>query len=431
MCEEASPRKPSLTRIVASAVVTLGFLLLISRLFPPASQPISEETLAAHPLRQRVVIFLVDTSDYFDAHGTYVRSVMQRYCARCEVQQVNLHGDLSLPTIIQALQQVQNVSHTFHATTTVLVNLSLGTYIYDDILHTVVRRLAAEGVILIASAGNDNTSQPFYPAAFSEVLGICSSTRYTKAKAAYSNFGAWVGLCAPGLQYVTRPLRPGEIASGTSFASPMVAGVLGQLLLEAPCATPQAGRRALLRTADAVIGSPYQLGAGVINVARASQYVHRLYACQRPESAWQWGITHVRRLATSLGLSLSVIIYFFASIFTVPFLLAFVIEKIQRRADQRQQQIIRQVYAGSPTYRQQRLLALRQDVIRWRKVRHRDQAELFALLHALHLYGEPCWWCGKPAAEEMTDRVPKPLRAACSRCDLEWPELKTGPASDP
>ena len=45
-------------------------------------------------MRQRVVIFIIDTSDYFDAHGTYVQSVVQQQCAACDIHLVNLHGDV-------------------------------------------------------------------------------------------------------------------------------------------------------------------------------------------------------------------------------------------------------------------------------------------------------------------------------------------------
>src|SRR5207244_9016141 len=128
---------------------------------------------------------------------------------------------------VHALHQTQAAS------TTALVNLSLGTYVYDEALHASVRALDTAGVPIVASAGNDNTSKPFYPAAFPEVLGVCSSTPHTRVKAAHSNFGPWVSLCAPGLQYVTRPIQPGGIASGTSFASPMAAGAPGQPLFDA------------------------------------------------------------------------------------------------------------------------------------------------------------------------------------------------------
>jgi hypothetical protein len=372
-----------------------------------------------------VGIFIIDTSDYFDAHGAYVQSVVLQQCAACDVQLVNLHGDLSLPAIIQALHHVHEVSRSHTAAITSIINLSLGTYTYDDALHASVRALDTAGIPIIASAGNDNTAKPFYPAAFPEVLGICSSTRHTRVKAAYSNFGSWVSLCAPGLQYVTRPLQPGDIASGTSFASPMVAGVLGQLLLDAPCASPRAGRRALRRTADPPAEPHQALGAGLLNVTAAGQYLRSLYACQSPPGVWQYLRIRVQRLGTGVATYVGLLVYFFVSIFAVPFLLAFVIDKLAQQAAQRQRQAIQHAYAGSPDYRQQRLLALKQRFERTHKVRRRERAELAALLHALHLYGEPCWWCGAAATEPCEDDWGSAAALQqCSRCGWEITTLR-------
>src|SRR5262249_61728671 len=88
--------------------------------------------------RQRVVIFIIDTSDYFDAHGAYVQSVVQQQCAACNMHLVNLHGDLSIPGIVHALDYVRAVHQTYAAATTSLINLSLGTYVYDDPCDTSV-----------------------------------------------------------------------------------------------------------------------------------------------------------------------------------------------------------------------------------------------------------------------------------------------------
>lgn len=407
-------------RLIGPAALALMFLLLLARL-PRSTAPSGPEDPARlEPSRQRVVIFLVDTSDYFDAHGTYVQSVIRQYCRRCAVRPINVHGDLSLPSIVQALRQVLRRVETYDAATTAtLVNLSLGTYAADEVLHAAVRALEAAGSAVIASAGNDNTSKPFYPAAFPEVLAVCSSTRYTKRKAAYSNYGAWVDICAPGLQYVSRPLQPGGIASGTSFASPMVVGVLGQLLLDAPCAPLSAGRSALVRTADAVPKSSFQLGAGVLNAAAAGQYLRVLYACERPGSFLQRLLADVRRLAERVGVSLGLIVYFFLSIFTVPFLLAFGLEHMQRRAERRLRHTVLLAYTGSPDYRRERLVALKQRRARGRKLRRRQRIELCALLHALQIHGEPCWWCGKAAMAGEAAELRRSDPAVCSRCGLE------------
>ena len=409
-----------LVLMACAVAVALGMLLLVTSERSAGLLSDAEHASRAAVTRQRVVIFLIDTSDYFDAHGAYVQSVIRQQCAACEVRLVNLHGDLSTPAIIHALDHVQAVHHTVGVGTTSLVNLSLGTYTYDADLHASVRALEMADIPIIASAGNDNTSKPFYPAAFPEVFGVCSSTRHTHAKAVYSNFGSWVSLCAPGLQYVTRPIQPVDIASGTSFAGPMVAGVLGQLLLDAPCASPRAGLRALRRTADPLAEPPPELAAGLLNVTAAGQYLRSLYSCQDPPGVWQRLHTRIQRLGTGVATYLGLIVYFFLSIFAVPFLFAFIIDKFEQRAAQRQRQAIQQAYTGSPEYRQQRLLALHHSFARTHKVRRRHRAELAALLQALHLSGEPCWWCGAPATEPYEgDWGSAVALLQCSRCGWE------------
>lgn len=417
--DEQANGKARLTWAYAPAVMALVFMLLIVR-FLPSSPPSPSNQTAPSPIqRQRVVIFLIDTTDYFDAHGDFVRSVINRYCPHCEIRPVNLHGDLSLPNLIDALHHVYALSQTFASSTTILVNLSLGTYTYDDNLHAIIRVLTEQGVVIIASAGNDNKAKPFYPAAFDEVLGICSSTRYRKRKAAYSNFGDWVSLCAPGLQYVTRPLQTARLASGTSFSSPMVTGILGHLLLQSPCASPEAGRRALLRTADPIDVLRDRLGAGLVNATAAEHYLRHLYSCQSDRTFLQQQFARLEHLATRVGVSLAVIVYFFTSIFTLPFLLAFTIDRVQRRAAKRLQQRILHAYTGSAHYRRQRILTIRQQVMRRRRVPHHMQAELLVLLHVLYQFGEPCWWCKKAAAEPISPDIDHLAPSVCRRCGLE------------
>src|SRR5262252_10509788 len=410
-----------LVLMVCSVTVALGMLLLVTSEHSSTMLPDAATPALPTVMRQRVVIFIVDTSDYFDAHGTYVQSVVQQQCAACAIHLVNLHGDLSILALAHALDSVRAVHQTHAASTTSLVNLSLGTYVYDEALHTGVRALDTAGIPIIASAGNDNNSKPFYPAAFPEVLGVCSSTRHTRVRAAYSNFGPWVSLGAPGLQYVTRPVQPGGIASGTSFASPMVAGALGQLLLDAPCASPRAGLRALRRTADPPAESQQELAAGLLNVTAAGRYLHSLYTCQNPPGFGQRLLVRVERLGTGIAMYLGLVVYFFVSIFAVPFLLAFIIDSFEQRAARRQRLAVQLAYAGSPDYRQQRLLALKQRFERTHKVRRRDRAELAALLQALHVYREPCAWCGAAATEPVGEGPdgPAPTQSRQGR-PLSW-----------
>jgi serine protease len=83
-------------------------------------------------------------------------------------------------------------------------------------------------VVLVASAGNSNVETQQFPAAYPHVLSVAATGDYYDIKASFSNFGYWVDLSAPGL-WVLSTDKSGIYEylerSGTSFSSPIVAGV--------------------------------------------------------------------------------------------------------------------------------------------------------------------------------------------------------------
>jgi subtilisin family serine protease len=88
------------------------------------------------------------------------------------------------------------------------------------------------GVILVAAAGNENTSAAVYPAALdSYVVGI-ASTSDSDTRSSFSNYGATdVWIAAPGENVIsTFPGGTYASASGTSFSSPLVAGTVSLML---------------------------------------------------------------------------------------------------------------------------------------------------------------------------------------------------------
>jgi hypothetical protein len=98
------------------------------------------------------------------------------------------------------------------------------------------------GIVIVASAGNDRTDIPMYPAALTSVIAVASVTDVDE-RADYSNFGKWVDAAAPGQVHSTfvewddSPADdPGEhfhgfaTWSGTSFSTPKVAAAIATRL---------------------------------------------------------------------------------------------------------------------------------------------------------------------------------------------------------
>jgi serine protease len=79
-----------------------------------------------------------------------------------------------------------------------VISMSLGSSSYSAALDTACSNAFAAGVLLVAAAGNDNTSTPDYPAALSSVISVVAIDQ-NKSRASFSNYGSTVDLAAPGV----------------------------------------------------------------------------------------------------------------------------------------------------------------------------------------------------------------------------------------
>jgi subtilisin len=170
-----------------------------------------------------------------------------------------------------------------------------------DPFHAAICALVQTGVVAVASAGNESVDAASWtPAAFPEVITVsafadtdgrrggqgrparCAGgpTFADDRFARFSNFGAPIDVSAPGVCIVsTFPTGiPGTAgacdqgcygrATGTSFATPHVAGAAALLMARHPDWTPGQVRQHLIETAEPgpIPGDPDSFPEGVLNV---------------------------------------------------------------------------------------------------------------------------------------------------------------------
>lgn len=154
-----------------------------------------------------------------------------------------------------------------------VINLSLGGYADSETLRTAIESAAATTVI-VAGAGNDDSTNPFYPAAYPEVIAV-AGTDQTNGKASFSNYGSWVDVAAPGVEIKTTFAGNNSYGSesGTSLSAPFAAGLAGLLTGQHPDWSPALVREHILHTAVSIDGvNPGyagQLGQGLVSAAEA------------------------------------------------------------------------------------------------------------------------------------------------------------------
>jgi hypothetical protein len=143
---------------------------------------------------------------------------------------LNAEGCGSTASIVQGIRYA--VSH--HAR---IINLSLGGP-PSNAVQDAVEFARANGVLIVAAAGNAGWTFPEYPAAYDGVLAVGGTSRNGRI-APFSNRGPWVDLAAPGVDVLSTTFVDGIATyaelDGTSFAAPQVSATAALLAAANPC----------------------------------------------------------------------------------------------------------------------------------------------------------------------------------------------------
>jgi thermitase len=163
------------------------------------------------------------------------------------------------------------------------------------LLNAAVQYAWGKGVLIVAAAGNSNSSGNFYPAACPNVVSV-AATDTTDTLASFSNYGNWVKVAAPGVNiFSTLPTYATgsgwgtfyNFLSGTSMATPHVAGEAAMLFAQKVGLTNQQVHDTIISSVNPINGTKTLSGGagGRVNFLTAINAIGKLSSSTQIPSA--------------------------------------------------------------------------------------------------------------------------------------------------
>jgi subtilisin len=193
-------------------------------------------------------------------------------------------GSGQMSDVIAALQWAADPNNGYGVMD--VVNMSLsggGSQTLENAVNAVYN--GGQGVLLIASAGNDGSHPRFtrvgYPARYASVMAVAATTQ-SNTRASFSSTGPEVEIAAPGVEILSTVPGDGYASyNGTSMAAPHVAGVAA-LLIGANPDLSAGDVRQILRSTALNLGSANEFGYGLVQATPAVYEAWSTYDWQVP-----------------------------------------------------------------------------------------------------------------------------------------------------
>lgn len=164
-----------------------------------------------------------------------------------------------------------------------VINCSWGYTKYDEVLKEAVSDAIAQGVIMVASAGNSGQSLPQYPAAFDSVITV-SSVDPNLSKSDFSSWGSWVSFAEYGKSILSLAPRGGyAYKSGTSQSAAVMTGIVSAILGYDDTLTSKEVKSVLVQASQDILSlgkDPYS-GYGVISGTRLFTALDKVEGAKR------------------------------------------------------------------------------------------------------------------------------------------------------
>ncbi len=165
------------------------------------------------------------------------------------------------------------------------INMSLGGGGYSQAMYDACQYAVNNNVVVVAASGNNGTGTVSYPARYDNVIAV-GSVNSNRARSSFSQYGTGLNIMAPGNQiYSTVPNNGFAYNSGTSMATPHVAGVVG-LMRSANSSLSVAQIRTIISQTAQYAGPQNQYGSGIIDAGAAVTSASNLATMQNQQTEY-------------------------------------------------------------------------------------------------------------------------------------------------